>query len=175
MPKKSLTPEQIIRILELQPLPVEGGYFRRSCEADEQFTAGSLPGRYPSQVRPYYSVIYFFLTAETDCFSSLHRLPTDEVYHFYLGDPVELLQLNENGSSTHILLGQDILNGQQVQALVPRGVWQGSHLMPGGEYALLGTSMAPAYEASDFEEGYRNDLLKHYPHESNLINRLTRH
>jgi predicted cupin superfamily sugar epimerase len=174
MSDSRLTPEIIIQKLNLEPLPVEGGFFRRTYYGPENISANELPTRYPRQPRPYCSVIYFFLTAEAGCFSSLHRLPTDEVYHFYLGDPVEMVLLMEDGSSRRVILGQDLLAGQEVQWIVNRGVWQGSHLASGGAFALLGTTMSPAYETSDFEEGQRDVLIKQFPHEKELITKLTR-
>jgi predicted cupin superfamily sugar epimerase len=170
----SLTPQKIIDLLGLRPLTVEGGFYRRTYYAPEALPAGSLPSRYPAADRPFASAIYFLLTSDRDSFSALHRLPTDEIYHFYLGDPVEMLQLLDDGSSRHIHLGQDILNGQQVQFIAKKGIWQGSYLLPGGAFALLGTTMAPAFEDSDFEVASRMDLLQTFPHEQALITRLTR-
>jgi predicted cupin superfamily sugar epimerase len=65
-------------------------------------------------------------------FSAIHRLPLDETYHFYMGDPVEMLLLYPDGHSERVILGHDVLNGQKVQFTVPRGVWQSSHLLLGG-------------------------------------------
>ena len=174
MTHSTLTPQTIIERLGLEPLEFEGGFFRRSYYAPESLKAGSLPNRYPAASRPFASAIYYLLTCEPDSFSALHRLPTDEIYHFYLGDPVELLQLLDDGSSRRTLLGQDILGGQQVQYVAEKGTWQGSRLLPGGVFALLGTTMSPAFESSDFEEGRRQTLLQAYPHEAGVITRLTR-
>ena len=83
--------------------------------------------RYRS-ARIFGSAIYYLLTAEPDCFSALHKLPTEEIYHFYLGDPVEMLLLYPDGRIERVILGQDLLGGQQVQFVVPtqcraKGVW----------------------------------------------------
>jgi uncharacterized protein len=172
---EKLTPQIIINRLGLEPLAFEGGYFRRSYEAIERLPAGSLPARYTGDERSFASAIYYLLTSDRDSFSALHRLPSDEIYHFYLGDAVELLQLFEDGSSRRTRLGQDILGGEQVQYVAAAGTWQGSYLLEGGAFALLGTTMAPAFENSDFEEGQRATLLQSYAHERDLIMRLTRH
>ncbi len=164
-----LTAERLIELLQLEPLPVEGGYFRRMYLASESLRA--LPVRY-SGPRPASSAIYYLLRAGD--FSALHRLKTDEIYHFYLGDPVELLLLELNGNSRQIVLGNDFEAGQQVQALVPQGVWQGSRVVVGGDYALLGTTMAPAFDPDDFELGERESLLRQYPAETEMIRALTR-
>jgi uncharacterized protein len=174
LPVSQLTPQNIIDLLDLQPLAFEGGYFRRTYYASERLPAGTLLPRYLPGERRFASAIYYLLTNDAGSFSSLHRLPTDEIYHFYLGDPVELLQLFEDGSSQHVILGQNLLAGQRVQYTAPRDVWQGSHLLPGGSFALLGTTMSPAFEDSDFEEGSCATLVQMVPHEAGLIKQLTR-
>jgi len=168
-----LTADQIITLLELAPLPVEGGYFRRTYYADERIPTTALPPRYPSP-RRFGGGIFYLLTDEPDCFSALHRLATDEVYHFYLGDPVELLLLHPDGGTQRVILGSGLLAGQQVQVVVPRGIWQGARLQPGGRWALMGTTMAPAYEPDDYVHGEREVLMAQYPAEADAIRRLTR-
>src|SRR5205823_7022981 len=111
------------------------------------------------------------LTADT--FSGLHRLPTDEVFHFYLGDPVELLQLFPDGSGRVATLGPDLRGGQSPQLTVPRGVWQGSRLQDGGAFALLGTTVAPAFDFEDYEAGTMA-LVEGYPSFAPHIRRLLR-
>jgi predicted cupin superfamily sugar epimerase len=112
------------------------------------------------------------LTAET--FSALHKLPGDEIFHFYLGDPVEMLQLHPDGRGEITVLGQDIATGMRPQHVVRGGVWQGSRLRPGGSYALLGTTMSPGFDYKDYETGSRETLTKLYPTYSTLIASLTR-
>lgn len=164
------TAEQLIAALGLKPLPVEGGYYRETYRAGLRLPASLLPAPYPSD-RDAATAIYYLLTPTT--FSALHRLPTDEVFHFYLGDPVEMLQLLPDGSGRVVTLGLDVLGGQFVQALVPRGVWQGSALKSGGAFALLGTTMAPGFDFADYEGGNRETLLAQYPAFAERIRRLT--
>lgn len=168
-----MTARQLIEHLKLVPLPVEGGYFRQTYRSEETLARSALPGRYGSE-RAFGTAIYYLLSDELDCFSALHRLPTEEVYHFYLGNPVELLLLQADGRSARVELGQDLLAGQRVQFVVPRGVWQGSRLQAGGQWALLGTTMAPGYDPSDYEGGEREELIRRYPREAELIRALTR-
>ncbi|HEX9013665.1 MAG TPA: cupin domain-containing protein [Anaerolineaceae bacterium] len=168
-----ITPAELIRRFDLQPLPVEGGLFAQTYLSAEEIPAAYLPARYGSN-RPFGTAIVYLLTPDADSFSALHRLPTDEVYHFYLGDPVEMLLLFPDGISRNVTLGQDLLGGDEVQFTVPRGVWQGSHLKAGGAWALVGTTMAPGYANADYEGGRREDLLLAYPAEADLIRRLTR-
>jgi predicted cupin superfamily sugar epimerase len=163
----TLTAKQIIDLLHLQPLPIEGGYFLQTYLAPDMVTHERYP--YP---KPFSSAIYYLLDDTT--FSAMHRLQTDEVYHFYLGDPVELLLLYPNGKSEVVILGQDLVAGQCVQLMVPAGVWQGSRLKPGGAWSLLGTTMAPAFDETDFELGQFEALATRYPDKGGLIRALTR-
>jgi uncharacterized protein len=163
--------DQLIRQLRLEPLPVEGGYFRQTWCSDQ--TVPALPPRYDSP-RPTGTAIYYLLTSQPDSFSAMHRLATDEVYHFYLGDPIEMLLLASDAPAQRIILGPDVLGSQHVQYIVPRDVWQGSRLTPGGRFALLGTTMAPGFDPRDFTLGRREDLLKRFPAHAALILELTR-
>ena len=168
-----LTADRIIQLLGLEPLPQEGGQFRQTYRAAEEVPASALPARYGAP-RRFATAIYYLLTDDPDSFSALHRLTTDEIYHFYLGAPVEMLLLHPDGSSERIVLGQDLASGQQVQFTVPAGSWQGSRLIRGGRYALLGMTVAPGYEQEDFELGNRENLLRDYPGQAESIRGLTR-
>ena len=116
-----MTADKLIELLGLEPLPTEGGLFKRTYRSDENLQSSGLPRRYKSS-RPISTAIYYLLTADSDSFSALHKLLSDEIYHFYLGDPVELFLLNEAGALQRIILGQDLLAGQQGQHVVPRDV-----------------------------------------------------
>jgi predicted cupin superfamily sugar epimerase len=164
---------RLITELDLQPLAFEGGLYVQTYKSNEAVPQAALPERYHSP-RSFGTAILYLLTDHPDSFSAMHRLLTDEVYHFYLGDPVEMLLLYPDGNSQQVLLGQDIMAGQKVQFVAPAGVWQGSHLLPGGEYALIGTTMAPGFEYEDFTNGARAVLLNAYPSAHELICQLTR-
>jgi len=161
--------DQLIRLLQLEPLPVEGGYFRQTWASDELISIA----RYDSQ-RPAGTAIYYLLTSDADSFSALHCLASDEIYHFYLGDPVEMLLLAGGAAGERIVLGPGIFSGQRVQHVVARDVWQGSRLIAGGRFALLGTTMAPGYDARDFTLGSRDELVRQFPAQASLIRALTR-
>lgn len=165
-----LTAEQIIALLDLKPLPLEGGYFRETYRSADCLPASALPAHYGC-VKSAGTAIYYLLTPDT--FSAMHRLPTDEVFHFYRGSPVQMLQLHSNGRGELLTLGHDVVAGQRPQVVAPRGVWQGSLLVPGGAYALLGTTMAPGFDFTDYEPGVRSQLVAQYPNYAELICRLT--
>lgn len=159
----------LIRLLGLRPLPMEGGYFRETWRSGLALEAESLPRGYPGS-RAAGTAIYYLLTPDT--FSALHSLPGDEVYHFYLGDPVELLILHPDGGSEVVILGPDLSAGMTVQQVVPGGHWQGSRLRAGGELALLGTTMAPGFDPEDFRLGRADELAAGYPGQADLIRSL---
>jgi predicted cupin superfamily sugar epimerase len=104
----------------------------------------------------------------------MHRLSSDEIWHFYMGDPVEMLQLSEPSVGRIVALGTDIARGMRPQVYVPRGAWQGARLLPGGKFALLGATVSPGFEFADFELAKREPLLAAHPEFSILIRALTR-
>jgi predicted cupin superfamily sugar epimerase len=124
--------------------------------------------------KPLCTAIIAMVTDDPGTFSDLHTLPTDELWHFYLGDPVELLLLYPDGHDELVLLGQDVLAGQVVQTVVPAGVCMGARLRPGGEYGVFGCSMAPGFVLSDFQAARAEDLIARWPHRAHLIRALTR-
>ncbi len=156
--------------LGLVPLPGEGGFYAETYRSAATWPAEALPAAYTGP-RASATAIYYLLTAAS-C-SRMHRLPGDELYHFYLGDPVELLQLYADGTGRVVTLGQDLATGMRLQALVPGGVWQGSRLLPGGRFGLLGTTMAPGFAFEDFEAGDRAALQARYPAFADRIGTLT--
>jgi predicted cupin superfamily sugar epimerase len=166
-----LSAEELIRLLHLQPLPREGGWYRETYRSSLQLPANVLVPRYPA-ARSASTAIYYLLTPDT--FSALHRLPTEEIFHFYLGDPVEMLQLGptpEDGGR-FFTLGPDLQAGQHVQIVVPAGVWQGSLLRAGGAFALLGTTMTPGFDFADYEAANPDALRTAYPNFAEWIVRL---
>jgi hypothetical protein len=159
----------LIRQLGLKPLPREGGFYAETYRAGEAISAGALPQRYTGD-RVHATAILYLVTAEGH--SALHRLKSDEVYHFCLGDPVQMLNLRPDGTGEAVLLGQDLAAGQRLQHAVLRGVWQGCRVLHGGAYALLGTTVAPGFEADDFELGDTQVLAADYPAFAGLIRAL---
>jgi uncharacterized protein len=159
-----MTADEVIEQLKLQPHPVEGGFFRETYRsADSLDRSGDR--------RSISTAIYYLLTPKT--VSALHRLPGVEVFHFYAGDPVRMLQLWPDGSTRTLTLGTDLKAGQVPQLVVPGGVWQGSVLVDGGAWALLGATMAPGFDYADYESGDRAELTTGYPAEAAMIERLT--
>lgn len=118
---------------------------------------------------PYSTAIYALLTALD--FSAMHVLGTDEVFHYYGGDPLEMLLLYPSGLGEIFLLGPELASCMRPQKLVPYGVWQGSRPVCGNlcGYTFIGTTMAPAFEWDDFVLGNRDELISKYPDYRKLI------
>jgi predicted cupin superfamily sugar epimerase len=154
---------ELVLMYGLEPLPLEGGLFRRTWAGPES-----------SDGTPSGSVILLLLSVEDGHFSAMHRLPRDEVWHFYLGDPVELLLLEPGGDSRVEVLGQDVRAGQHVQFVVPGRTWMGARVRPGGDHALLGCTMAPGFTPADYEGGDEAELTARYPLHAGLIRALCR-
>lgn len=160
-----MTAEEIKQLLKLDPHPIEGGYFRRTFTSSLEVTA-------PQGVRPSGTAIYYLL--EAGVFSEMHVLASDEIFHFYLGDPVEMLQLRPDGSSAVLVLGSDLAAGQHVQVVVPAGVWQGMRLIGDGRVALVGCNVTPGFNYADYRNAKFEELAARWPAERERIQRLSR-
>ncbi|MGW1377670.1 cupin domain-containing protein [Streptomyces sp. NPDC002446] len=177
-------PEALIEFYGLAPLPREGGRFRQTW-------AG--PPR--PDGRPEGTAIVMLLTAGPGDFSALHRLPTDEIWHFYTGDPLTLFLLSEDGAppggeglpagggpapgggrrpARTVVLGPDVLGGQHVQFTVPAGTWMAAEVADGGAWTLFGCTMAPGFTFADYEHGDAAELAARFPQEAARIAALSR-
>lgn len=170
MSRTPLSAERLIDMLGLAPHPEEGGFFIETWRGNRTVAAEAFGGVYDGP-RSVGTAIYYLLTPQT--FSALHRLKSDEVFHFYLGDPVEMLHLHPDGRHERLVLGQDLEAGERLQVVVPAGVWQGARLLEGGAVALLGCTVAPGFEFADYDHGDRAALTAGWPAAAAMIERLT--
>jgi predicted cupin superfamily sugar epimerase len=167
-----MTAKEIIERLKLIPLPSEGGYYRETYRSNAAKIDASLFGIDSKSARNVSTAIYYLVVPES--FSALHRVKSDEIFHFYGGDAVEMIQIDTTGRLETFSMGNDLANGQFPQVVVPRGVWQGLRLVDGGQWALMGTTVAPGFEFEDFELGNRNQLANSFPQHRDSIVRFTR-
>ncbi|KAH9300607.1 hypothetical protein KI387_012190 [Taxus chinensis] len=172
----ALTSQQIRSLLELQPHQ-EGGYFKETFrDASVTLTKSNLPPQYKVD-RPISTAIYFLLGSGD--VSLLHRIPCAETWHFYMGEPLTVFELDPNGGVKHTVLGPDLAAGQMMQYSVPPYVWFGSYPTkdiesfsddgsllvkapprdPEMHYSLVGCTCAPAFQFEDFELAKRSELL----------------
>jgi predicted cupin superfamily sugar epimerase len=167
------TAAALIQHFKMTRIPQEGPWFTLTYTSEDILPRAALPQRYDGP-RPAGSAIIGLLTRAD--FSALHKLKTDEMWHYYGGDPIRLLVLRPDGHGEEVVLGPDALNGQKLQYVVPRGSWQGA--MPAGTdpeaWSLFGDTLAPAFAYSDFVMGYRDELQHAYPRFAAAIAQLTR-
>lgn len=156
------TADDIIEQLQLEPLPEEGGYFRRIFRHPDAVKGQALS-----------SAIYYLMTAES--FSAMHRIASTETFHFHAGDPAEMLQLHPDGSAKNIIIGNQLSTGQQPFVVVPKAVWQGTRIAPGGShgYALLSVTVVPEFLWDAFELANRQELITQFPAYADSIRNFT--
>jgi predicted cupin superfamily sugar epimerase len=156
--------------LGLAPHP-EGGWFRETYRAAELIAADALPARFAGATRSVSTAVYFLITSAA--FSALHRIRSDELWHFYAGDAVTLTVLDADGRGTLVSsrLGCDPARNELPQAVIPAGAWFGAEV---AGYGLVGCTVAPGFDFADFELGIRADLVARYPQHRAAIERLTR-
>lgn len=162
--------QQWIVTLQLQPHP-EGGYYRETYRSSQRLMGCCLQAHEGPRVAA--TAIYFLLPGEE--FSALHRLRSDEMWHFYAGSTLTLHIIDPEGNLSQVRLGAKVQDGETFQAVVPAGCWFGATVDDPNGYALVGCTVAPGFEFEDFELGDRQQLLERYPQHRELIERLTRH
>jgi uncharacterized protein len=155
--------DQLIEHWQLTTMPTE----------KVQFCQTYVDRRTGTDGKPLCSAIIGVLVDDPTVFSDMHRLPTDELWHF-LGDPIELLLLYSDGFDELVILGQDVLAGKRVQTVVPAGTYMGARLRPGGDYGVYGNTMAPGFVLTDFESADAKELVARWPHRAGLIQAMTR-
>jgi predicted cupin superfamily sugar epimerase len=153
----------LIEHYKLEPLPVEQTLFTSTYRSQQEF----------GNDRPLGTAIIALYCDEPRSVSLFHKLPVDEVWHFYKGDPLRLVLLYPDGSSEDVIMGNDPFKGHCVQFVVPAGVWQAGHMISGGRYSLYGCTMAPGFTDDMFEGGTRDQLVDIYPDRANDINMLS--
>ena len=160
--------EKYIETLNLQPHP-EGGWYKEVYRSIEKYPYGD--GNFPSE-RNYCTAIYFLIT--TGKFSAFHRIKSDETWHFYAGDALEVIEIDAGGNLKKTVIGNNISIGNKLQYTVPAGIWFGSRVSSGGVFSLVGCTVSPGFDFRDFEMAERQKLLQDFPQHKNIINDLTR-
>ncbi|MEQ8997433.1 MAG: cupin domain-containing protein [Coleofasciculus sp. B1-GNL1-01] len=161
--------EYWIEKLGLQKHP-ERGYYKETYLSDEQIAHESLPKRFSG--RRNFSTAIYFLLAGTD-FSALHRIKSDELWHFHTGSSLTIHIIEQSGNYSSIKLGENFDQGEVFQAVVKAGDWFGATVNDPQSYSLVGCTVAPGFDFNDFELGKREDLIKRYPQHQSLIEKMT--
>lgn len=153
--------DELVRTLGLQPHP-EGGFYKETYRAAARVET-------PRGSRSAGTAIYYLLPRGE--FAAWHQVASDEVWHFYEGAPLTLYLLREQGLET-VTLGREVTRGEQPQVIIPAGVLQAA--MPGGDYTLVGCTVAPGFDFADWEMPARETLIARYPEHAALFRQLTR-
>lgn len=161
---------KIIDHLKMQPHP-EGGHYCRTYLADLMLKKEALPSRFSGD-RALSSAIYFLLQGEQ--FSAIHRIKSDELWHFHEGASLNLYIISPLGEMTKRKLGSDIESGEEFQIVIPAGSWFGAKISKPNSHTLFGCTVAPGFDFADFELGTRDQLLRLFPKHAETILSLTR-
>ena len=163
--------EDLIARLGLEKHP-EGGYYRETYRSEESLAAENLPERFSGGERSLSTSIYFLLAG--DDFSALHRIKSDEVWHFYAGETLVIHVLDQSGRYTRHRLGNSCKGDVSFQVVVKAGCWFGVSLEKPETFALVGCTVSPGFDFRDFELAERGEMLRLYPGARQIIEKLTR-
>jgi len=164
---KPVDVDEVIAALQLEP-HVEGGYFRRTLQADHRPMIET-----PAGPRYGLSSIYYLLTSDQPV-GHWHLNRSDIAHYFHLGDPIRYYLLHPDGRLETVVMGTDLAAGQQLQLWVPGGVWKASMLLPVGAWGLVSEAVAPGFDYADMTLGERATLLRQFPQHAPLIEAFTR-
>lgn len=153
-----------IETLQLEPHP-EGGYFKETYRSELQYIQKDLPTK-----RNISTGIYFLITKGN--FSAFHRIKSDEMWHFYDGDPLLVHIIHPNGKYEVLKVGLNMQNNEKPQGVVPAGAWFASETL--GDFSLVGCTVAPGFDFEDFKLGQASHLEAEFPEHTSIIRRLCR-
>jgi uncharacterized protein len=162
--------KSLIEQYKLSPHP-EGGWYTQTYKSKEIIPANALPTRFAAD-RPISTAIYFLL--EEGNFSAFHKIKSDECWHFYLGNPLEIFIILPDGSLQTILLGNNFNEGQHFQFIVPANCWFASRPAPGSAFSFVGCTVSPGFDFDDFELAKEIELTNQYPQHQLLIQHFCR-
>jgi len=164
-----MTAADYVRAYQMQPHP-EGGFYAETYRSVEQIAQSALPDRF-SGARSFSTAIYFLLEGHHR--SMLHRIQSDEVWHFYAGGPLNIYVITPDSELSVIRLGSNPENGEVFQAVVPAGCWFGSKPADGVDFSLVGCTVAPGFDFADFELADRESMLQQFPKWREVIELLS--
>jgi predicted cupin superfamily sugar epimerase len=158
-PMTELTPDEIISALKLEP-NATCGFVRVTFLSKQQIVAGGLPAPF-ADGRPLGSALYFMVTPGAPV--RLHRIRNDQLYHYYLGDPLEVFLLHADGTTQRIIVGPDLRSGQHVQLFIPGGTFHTARLIGRRRWFLGASTEWPGVVPADVEIGNVEELARQYP------------
>jgi uncharacterized protein len=165
-----MTVEFIVKELNLLPHP-EGGYYKETYRSEGKIPHAFLSPDFSGD-RNMATGIYFLIKKGN--FSALHKIKSDETWHFYYGDALEVIEIDTEGNLKITKIGSNIIEGESFQYTVKANTWFGSRVSNNGNYSLVGCTVYPGFDFNDFELANREDLIKLFPQHQNIITELTR-
>lgn len=165
-----MTVDTLVKVLDLLPHP-EGGYYKETYRSEGKITQACLSSDFKGE-RNMATGIYFLI--EKGNFSALHKIKSDETWHFYYGDALEVIEINEQGNLTITQIGPHLLRGETFQYTVKANTWFGSRVSGNGNFSLVGCTVYPGFDFNDFELANQQDLIHLYPQHHSIIKELTR-
>ena len=164
------TAKDIIDYLGLSQHP-EGGYYKETYRSSQILKGSSMLSNLEGD-RNCSTAIYYMLTS--DSFSAFHRIKQDEIWHFYMGSPIEIHMIKSDGEYEKICLGLDLADGVFPQFTVEANTWFSANTKDSDGYSLVGCTVSPGFDFRDFEMGLREELLREFPQHRELIEQFTR-
>jgi predicted cupin superfamily sugar epimerase len=157
--------DEIIEHYKMEKHP-EGGAFLETYRSNEKVQLNSFNGE-----RNLSTGIYFLL--KKDEFSAFHKIKSDELWHFYLGESLRIIEIDLDGKLKETILGRDILNGEKLQYTVPANHWFASIPNTNSDFSFVGCTVSPGFDFQDFELATYSNLSQIYPSHSEIIKELT--
>jgi predicted cupin superfamily sugar epimerase len=156
---EELSADEIRSLLNLEP-NATCGFVRVTFLSTQSIGFGGLPAPF-ADGRPLGSALYFLVTPGAPV--RLHRIRNDQLYHYYLGDPLELFLLHGDGTTERIIVGPDLRGGQRVQLLIPGNTFHTARLVGQGRWFLGASTEWPGVTPTDVEIGNLDELCGKYP------------
>ena len=154
-----LTADDVRNLLKLEP-HATCGFVRVTFMSKERIAPGGLPAPFAAG-RPAGSALYFMVTPGAPV--RLHRIRNDQLYHYYLGDPLEVLMLHVDGTTEHVVVGPDLRGGQLLQLLIPGNTFHTARVIGRHRWFLGASTEWPGVEPVDVEIGNVEALAAKYP------------
>ncbi|MGB0890768.1 MAG: cupin domain-containing protein [Flavobacteriaceae bacterium] len=164
-----MTAKDLINQFDLTEHP-EGGFYKETYRSKSEISNENLTPNFVGD-RNISTCIYFLLTSEK--FSAFHKINQDEIWHFYKGSTLKLHMISPTGEYSFILIGNDLVNNEQPQFVVPATYWFAAEVIQENSYTFTGCTVAPGFDFRDFVLPERKELIKLFPHHKEIITKLT--
>ncbi|AWV99711.1 cupin domain-containing protein [Arcticibacterium luteifluviistationis] len=147
----------------------EGGYYKETYRSEG---SGTFLMNGEKKTRNYSTSIYFLM--EKGDFSAFHKIQSDEVWHFYAGETLEIYHIDHQGKLIKTILGANPEKGETLQTVIPANLWFASRPKPSSNYTLVGCTVSPGFDFEDFKMAKKEILCSKYPEHTKIIDELTR-